>query len=154
MGMAKTVSKYLEHRAFPYAVVTHPKTPSTRDIAARSRISPEALAKAVVLSDDHGYVMAVLPANRYLNLHTLSRKLKRNLHLVSEQQLGHVFQDCALGAIPPLGPAYGMTTVVDAHLVGQPTIYFEAGDHQELIRVSGEIFVALLRAARYASFTH
>lgn len=154
MAVAKTVVEYLDHRAIPYAVVTHPPTPSTRDTAARARLPPESIAKAVVLVDDRGYVMAVVPADRYLNVHTLNRKLKRALRLADEQSLHRMFRDCALGAIPPLGPAYGIATVVDDHLVGQTQIYFEAGDHEELIRVGGDEFVALLRSARYASFTH
>lgn len=154
MAVAKTVVDYLDQRAVPYTIVTHSPTPSTRDIASRTHLPPESIAKGVVLWDQHGYVMAVLPANRYLNVHTLNRKLKRDLRLADEQALRRMFRDCALGAIPPLGPAYGMPTVVDDHLVGQAQIYFEAGDHEELIRVSGEEFIALLRNARYAAFTH
>lgn len=154
MTVAKTVVDYLDRRAIPYDVVSHAPTPSTRDTAALACLPPESIAKAVVLTDGHGYVMAVLPASRYLNVKTLSRKLRRDLHLVEEYRLRPMFRDCAIGAIPPLGPAYGMTTVVDDHLVGQPVVYFEAGDHAELIRVGGEQFIALLRSARYASFTH
>lgn len=154
MPVAKTVVNYLDQRAIPYGVVRHARTPSTRDTAASSRLPPDTIAKAVVLSDGNGYVMAVLPASRYLNIHTLSRKLKRDLRLVDEQGLQRMFRDCAVGAIPPLGPAYGMTTVVDDQLVGQPRVYFEAGDHEALISVTGEEFIALLRGARYASFTH
>ncbi len=154
MPAAKTVVNYLDQRAIPYGVVRHAPTPSTRGTAASSRLPPDTIAKAVVLSDGNGYVMAVLPASRYLNIHTLSRKLKRDLRLVDEQGLQRMFRDCAVGAIPPLGPAYGMTTVVDDQLVGQPRVYFEAGDHEALISVTGEEFISLLRGARYASFTH
>lgn len=154
MTVAKTVINYLDQRAVPYALVEHAPTRSTRATAAYSHLPPGCIAKAVVLSDDRGYVMAVLPADRYLNVHTLNRKLKRSLRLVDEPRLQQVFRDCAFGAIPPLGPAYGMTTVVDDHLVGQPQIYFEAGDHEELICVSGEAFLALLSRARYSSFSH
>lgn len=154
MSAAKTVVDYLDQHAIPYAVVMHPPTPSTRDTASRTHLPPDSIAKGVVLRDGHGYVMAVLPANRYLNLHTLNRKLKRDLRLADEQTLRRMFCDCALGAIPRLGPAYGMPTVVDDHIVGQAQIYFEAGDHEELIRVNGEQFIALLRNARYAAFTH
>lgn len=154
MAVAKTVVDYLDQRAVPYTVVAHPPTPSTRDTASQTHLPPESIAKGVVLWDHYGYVMAVLPANRYLNVQTLNRKLRRDLRLADEQTLHRMFRDCALGAIPPLGPAYGMLTVVDDHLVGQAQIYFEAGDHEELIRVSGEEFLALLRNARYAAFTH
>jgi Ala-tRNA(Pro) deacylase len=47
-----------------------------------------------------------------------------------------------------------METILDDRLVGQPQIYFEAGDHEQLIRVSGEQFVSLLKEARHGRFSH
>ena len=154
MAVAKTVRDYLHDQAIPYALLPHPRTPSAHDTLATVPIPAERLAKAVVLADDNGCVMAVVPASRFVNVKTLGRKLKRDLRLVEEYRLRDLFCDCELGAIPPLGPAYGLPTVVDEHLVGQPEVYFEAGDHEELIRVSGEAFIMLLRQARYSAFTH
>jgi Ala-tRNA(Pro) deacylase len=112
------------------------------------------MAKAVVLADRGGYVMAVVPGSRHVSVKTLCKKLGRELVLVQEDSLIPVFKDCARGAIPPLGPAYGIETIVDDSLVGQPEIYFEAGDHEELIRVNGEQFLSLLRQARHGQFSH
>ena len=154
MGIAKTVVDCLQKDRVSYDVVTHPRTVCTRETAERVAIPADRVAKAVVLSDHRGYVMAVIPANRYVSVKTLSKKLNRKLALVREERLSPVFKDCELGAIPPLGPAYGMETIVDDSLVGQPEIYFEAGDHEELIRVSGEQFLALLRQARHGQFSH
>lgn len=154
MAVAKTVRDYLHDQAIPYALLPHPRTPSAHDTLAAVPIPAERLAKAVVLADANGFVMAVVPASRFVNVKTLGRKLKRDLRLVEEYRLRDLFRDCELGAIPPLGPAYGLPTVVDERLVGQPEVYFEAGDHEELIRVSGEAFIILLRQARYSAFTH
>lgn len=154
MAVAKTVRDYLQSQSIPYALLPHPHTASTHDTLVSLPIPAERLAKAVVLADDNGYVMAVVPASRFVSVKTLGRKLKRNLRLVEEYRLRRLFRDCELGAIPPLGPAYGLPTVVDEQLVGQPEVYFEAGDHEELVRVSGEAFIALLRQARYSAFTH
>lgn len=155
MSIAQTVIQCLQQRRIPYDVVAHPRTASTRATVSCSQIPPERMAKAVLLSDTHGgYVMAVLPGSRYVNVKTLSRKLNRQLSLVEERQLPLVFNDCERGAIPPLGPAYGIETILDDSLVGQPEIYFEAGDHEELIRVNGEQFLSLLRQARHGQFSH
>lgn len=154
MSIAKTVLDCLERGRVAYDVVSHPRTICAREAAVSVAVSPDRVAKAVVLRDERGYVMAVVPASRYVSLRTVSRKLKRNLRLASEDGFVPVFRDCERGAIPPLGPAYGMETVVDESLVGQPEVYFEAGDHEELIRVNGEQFLALLRQARYGRFTH
>jgi Ala-tRNA(Pro) deacylase len=76
------------------------------------------------------------------------------LSLAPETSLAPVFRDCESGAIPPLGPAYGMKTIVDDSLFGQPEVYFESGDHRGLIRVGGEEFLALLREAMHGQFAH
>ncbi|MBI3896873.1 MAG: YbaK/EbsC family protein [Gammaproteobacteria bacterium] len=154
MSIAKTVVDCLQQNRIAYAVVAHPRTTCTRNTADCTHIPADRMAKAVVLADGGGYVMAVIPGSRHVSLKRLSRKLRRELALVGEEGLAPVFKDCERGAIPPLGPAYGIETVVDDSLVGQPEIYFEAGDHEELIRVNGEQFVALLRQARYGQFSH
>lgn len=154
MTIAKTVEDYLQQNRVAYDVVPHPHTSSTRGTVETAHVPAERVAKAVVLHDDSGYVMAVVPGSRHVSVKTLSKKLGRELTLAEEDSLVPVFKDCAVGAIPPLGPAYGMETIVDDSLVGQPEIYFEAGDHEELIRVKGEQFLSLLREARHGQFTH
>jgi Ala-tRNA(Pro) deacylase len=154
MTIAQTVSGYLQARHIPYDVITHPHSDSSRKAAETAHVPPERLAKAVILSDRRGFLMAVVPGDRYVSLDDLQRKLGRRLSLAPESRLAPVFRDCASGAIPPLGPAYGMETIVDDSLVGQPEVYFEAGDHCGLIRVGGDEFLALLREAMHGQFAH
>ena len=154
MAIANTILSYLNEREIPYSVVPHPRTLSTRQTADAAHIPPERVAKAVVLADRRGYLMAVIPGDRHVSIETLSQRLGRNLALALENRIAPVFKDCDLGAIPPIGPADGMETVLDDSLVGQPEIYFEAGDHEELIRIDGDRFVSLLREARHGQFSH
>ncbi len=154
MSIANTVVDCLHKEAVPYEVIAHPRTASARETARSVCVPPDRVAKAVVLRDEGGYVMAVIPASRYVSVGALSRKLRRSLALAREDRLQPMFKDCERGAIPPLGPAYGLPTVVDDHLVGQPEVYFEAGDHEELIRVAGDEFLRLLKEARHGLFSH
>jgi len=154
MSIAKTVIDCLQRNHVPYCVVSHSRTGSTRETAQAVKVPPERIAKAVVLHDRVGYVMAVVPANRHVKLESLSEKLGRVLSLVAEERLTPVFRDCDVGAIPPIGAEYGLETILDDSLVGQPEIYFEAGDHEELIRVDGEQFLRLMRRARHGQFRH
>ena len=53
--------------------------------------------------------------------------------------------------MPALGRAYGIETFVDEQLLDVPEVYFEAGEHSELICVSTRAFERLidyLRARR------
>jgi Ala-tRNA(Pro) deacylase len=154
MAIAHTVSGYLQLRHVAYDVIAHPYSDSSRKAAETAQVPPEQLAKAVVLSDRRGFLMAVIPGNRHVSLEDLWKKLGRRLSLAPENRLAPVFRDCESGAIPPLGPAYGMETIVDDSLVGQPEVYFESGDHRGLIRVGGEEFLALLREAMHGQFAH
>lgn len=155
MTMPKTVTQYLRELHIPYSVVRHPRTHSTRETAHVAYVPSKRVAKAVVFGDKRGgYVMAVVPGNRYVSINKLSKKLRRELTLVSERRLVSLFRDCALGAIPPVGPAYGVETFVDDRLVGQPEVYFEAGDHEGLVRVEGEQFLSLLKHAGHGKFCH
>jgi Ala-tRNA(Pro) deacylase len=154
MTIAQTVSGYLHSHHVPYDVITHPYSDSSRKAAETSHVPPEQLAKAVILNDRRGFLMAVVPGNRHVSLDDLWKRLGRRLSLTAETRLAPVFRDCESGAIPPLGPAYGMETIVDDSLAGQPEVYFESGDHRGLIRVGGEEFLALLREAMHGQFAH
>jgi Ala-tRNA(Pro) deacylase len=65
-----------------------------------------------------------------------------------------VFRDCASGAVPPIGPAYGLETVVEERLLAEPDVYFEGGDHESLVHVRGEAFRELVCGARHGRFAH
>lgn len=154
MSVAQTIAGYLQSHQIPYDVIMHPYHESSRAVAESAHVSPECMAKAVILSDRNGYLMAVVPGNRYVSLDELWKQLGRRMMLAPEDRIRPIFQDCESGAIPPLGPAYGMMTVVDHSLVGKPEIYFESGDHRGLIRVRGDAFLKLLHDAEQGLFTH
>ena len=105
MAIANTILSYLNEREIPYSVVPHPRTLSTRQTADAAHIPPERVAKAVVLADRRGYLMAVIPGDRHVSIGTLSQRLGRNLALALENRIAPGFKDCDPGAIPPIGPA-------------------------------------------------
>jgi len=59
----------------------------------------------------------------------------------------------ALGALPALGGAYGIPTIVERELDAQQDVYFEAGDHEHMVHMSGTEFVRATAEARRAHFS-
>jgi Ala-tRNA(Pro) deacylase len=59
-----------------------------------------------------------------------------------------------VGAIPPIGLLYDIDTIVDDALLEQPEVYFEAGDHEQLIHMRSEDFRKLLGDATHAQMSH
>lgn len=153
MAIARSLEDFMKKHHIAYEVVPHRRTLSSMKTAAAAHVPGDRLAKSVVLEDEKGFVMAVLPATHKIDMAELQRQLKRDLELATEEELRDLFKDCELGAIPPVGVAYGMDTMVDDSLSRQPDIYFEAGDHVELIRVSGEQFRTLMTGSGHGHFS-
>lgn len=155
MAMAETLTRYLQSQEVSYDLLHHAHTATSMEAAQAAHIPGNQLAKTVLLEDDVGYVVAVLPATHRIDLGELHRQLNRRLGLADESEISHLFRDCELGALPPIGLVYGIDTIVDDSLAEQVEVYFDAGDHEQLVHVSGETFGNLLGGgAAYASFSH
>ncbi len=153
MAIANTLERFMANSGIHYEVLTHPRSHSSSETAESAHIHGDRLAKAVLLEDENGYVLAVLPSTHRIAQGQLDRLLQRHLGLATEQELARVFWDCELGAIPPFGTAYGIETILDESLLEQPDIYFEAGNHEELIHLSGEQFRQLVAGVPHARFS-
>lgn len=155
MAMAETLTRYLHTQDASYDLLHHAHTATSMEAAQAAHIPGNQLAKTVLLEDEAGYVVAVLPATHRIDLGELHRQLNRRLGLADESEISHLFMDCELGALTPIGLAYGIDTIVDDSLAEQVEVYFDAGDHEQLVHVSGETFGNLLGGdAAYASFSH
>jgi Ala-tRNA(Pro) deacylase len=154
MSIATSVQNFLSREGIAFEVLAHDHTANSARTAQAARVPGDRLAKAVVLKDEQGYLMAVVPATHRVDLGELHRHLHRELGLATEDELPQLFVDCEPGAVPPLGRAYGIGVVLDESLVGAPDVYFEAGDHYALMRVSGRDFLKLMADAPRAAISH
>jgi Ala-tRNA(Pro) deacylase len=153
MAMAMTLQSYLQNCKATYEVVPHAHSNSSMETAMAARIPADHMVKSVILGDDMGgYMMAVLPANCQVAVSKLGLHFGRNLHLASEREIANLFSDCETGAIPAIGQAYGMMTVIDDDLGQQADLYFEAGDHEKLIHMDTDCFMELMPEADHARF--
>lgn len=149
MAIALTLREYLDDRCVAYDVLTHRRTSTSARTAAASHIPIDQLAKAVLLKGDAGYLLAVVPASCRVQLDEVASLLDRTYGLASESEAEKLFGDCETGALPPIGTAYGITTVIDDGL-GQPEdIYLEAGDHRSLVHLTRRQFEELTWDAYY-----
>ncbi|MEM5405703.1 YbaK/EbsC family protein [Paraburkholderia unamae] len=152
MSMSTTLQERLRSKGSRYEIVRHPYSHSSMESAAAAHIPGDRLAKTVLLEDEHGYVAVVLPSTYAVQLSELWNKTGRRLALATEDELRELFKDCDAGALPPICAAYGMKTYLETNLAGQPDVYFEAGDHEELIHMEGDQFLALMDDAERAHF--
>lgn len=153
MTIATSVEAYLHEHGVRYDLMAHKVTGSTHETATAAHVAEPRIAKAVMLRDAQGHAVAVIPGITWLELERLNRVSDRDFELDEESDLGPLFLDCIQGAIPPLGPAYGLETFLDEDLTSLHDIYFEAGDHVHLVHVEGEAFKTLLKGVRSGRFS-
>ena len=153
MTIAASLQRHLDQVAVHYDLVGHPRTLDSAHTAQAAHIPGAHLAKGTVLKDDRGYLIAIVPASRRVDLGAVHRHFGRPLGLATESEISALFADCEPGAVPPLGAAYGIDTVIDDAFVDTQDVYFEAGDHQELVHVSGNDFRRLVADAEHAAIS-
>jgi len=154
MSIPQTVLSYLSANNARFDIVDHRRTITARDAATVSHVPAAQMAKAVVLRDEHEHpLVAVLASNRHVQIEKLERLTGHRLQLAGESWIAPHFKDCELGAVPALGLAYGVATIVDESLEQLDEVYFEAGDHRELVHLMGEEFERLQARALHGDFS-
>ena len=153
MATAITVRQFLDDEDLPYEEIRHEPSHTSLQAAKSARIAPRLLAKAVLLVAEGRYVMAIVPTARHVKLAELGQKFGRNFGMATEQTIKGIFRDCVPGAMPALGPAYGLETIWDDSLMNGPELYFEAGDHEHLIRMRTDDYLRVVRTCAHGEFT-
>ena len=155
MAIALTLQEFLDWEEVKYTVIKHPFTLTSINTAEAAHIPADHLAKTVLLVDEEGFVMVVVPADQHVDVDRLRKIFNRRFVLASEREIEELFYDCEQGAIPALGEAYGFEMLVDDKLLLEnEDIYIEGGDHCALIRINGRDFQQLMSHAEHGHFCH
>jgi Ala-tRNA(Pro) deacylase len=153
MSIPSRLSSYLDDHGARYGACVHELSRTSAQTARAARVPLHQLAKPVIVEDDAGCVMVVLPADRSVKLLPLSRLLGRqHLRLSDKSRVESLFADCEHGAVPALGMVCGIETVVDDEFESNAVVYLEGGDRVRLLRMSHDQFHTLMAAARHGHF--
>jgi Ala-tRNA(Pro) deacylase len=153
MSIPSRLKSYLEQAGAQFDVLGHSHSRCSAETARTARIPTSQLAKSVIVEDDAGCVMAVVPGHTTVMLAELARLLgRKNLRLSDESRIASLFDGCDRGAVPPVGMAWGIETIVDDELGACDVVYAEAGDHEHLLRMSQQQFHRLMESSRHGHF--
>ena len=146
MTILKQILKYLDDNGVLYLHTIHEPAYTARDVAAVEHLPLRDVAKVVVFHSERGYGMAVLPADRLLDLRQLRSTLVfDHLRLATEEELAVLFPDGELGAMPPFGNLYGLRVYVDQDLADDYLIAFNAGTHRDVVEMHYKDFDRLVK---------
>lgn len=140
----RKLKEFLDKLNIHYSSIPHSTAYTAQGIAAVTHISGKELAKTVIVKLDDELVMAVLPASHQVDLDSIKTATNAKMAATaSEREFREKFPDCETGAMPPFGNLYNMKVFVEESLTKDVEIAFNAGSHNELIRLA---FADYLRA--------
>jgi Ala-tRNA(Pro) deacylase len=153
---ADALVEALKREHVSYELVPHRHTETAMAEARALHVDPHQVAKTLVLRTPFGYVRALLRAVDRLDLEKARLALETDeVELASEFDLVGAYPEFELGAVPPVGGAYDRV-LVDQRVFDSPFVLFEAGVHDESIRLrTGELLsVAEAEVADLAEDAH
>jgi len=130
------IQDYLKQNKVQFDVREHPPAYTGQEVAAEEHVSGNVLAKPVVVRADGDYAMCVVPASYKLDMEKVAKALgAKKVRLADEHDLAKLFPDAEVGAEPPFGNLYKLSTLVDEHLAADEEIVFQAGDHRHAVKM-------------------
>jgi len=128
------VIKYLKSNKVKFQLRHHPARYTAQEVAAAEHVTGEEVAKVVILDTDSRPVMAVLPATCHIDMQKAKAALGvGTARLAGEEEIGELFPDCEVGAMPPFGAEYDLDTYVDERLAEDEEILIPAGTHEDSV---------------------
>ena len=131
------VLEILHDEGVSFECSQHPVTYTAQQLAAVEHVPGRCVAKPVLLFADGEYILSVIPAPNRVDLSRVVDVLMASeVRLAGEDEMASVFNGCELGAEPPIGPLFGLKTLVDYTLMEEDSLIFQAGSHTRCVRIS------------------
>jgi Ala-tRNA(Pro) deacylase len=146
---ASDLTAALDEAGVSYELLPHPHTESALAEAHALGVSPDEVAKTLVVKVEGGYTRVVLPASARLDLSKLREirgEGRHKVHLASEEDLRQDYPEFELGAVPPFGGRQD-PVVVDQKVADQESVVVEAGSHDESLRLAAADLIRVTSAA-------
>lgn len=133
------LESFLDEKHVKFEKHVHPTTFTSQGLATTERVSGYMVAKPVIVKGQKNFAMCVVAAPFHVDLKRVAGVLhERQVALASEKEMTGLFPDCELGAEPPIGSMFGMTTIMDRQLEEDDFIIMQAGTHTESVKLRRE----------------
>ena len=142
--ISEPIRTFLDQNGVQYETITHARAYTANEVAQAAHVPAKEVAKTVILDADGRMIMTVLPASKRLSFVRAARAVGDGVRLAHEYEFANLFPGCEVGARPPFGNLYGMDVLVDPSLRDDEEIVFNAGTHEDLIRMRYDDFTRLV----------
>ena len=111
MNALHRMERFLDEHLIPFDLVAHPHTHTSAETARAAGLTPDRLAKGVLLDGMGCQMVAMIPADQEVHLGRLGLDQGVEFSLADEASVGRLFTECAWRGAGPaqcLGRGNGM----------------------------------------------
>lgn len=143
--LTRRIVDLLDSNGVAYRLLRHPPV-LTSEEASRVRGTPlEAGAKALVCHADDRIVLIVVPADARLDNRAFRQQAGvKNVRMIDAERVQELV-GAPVGAVPPFGSLFGLTTYADQEVVERDLIAFNVGARDVSVTMGGPGYAALER---------
>jgi Ala-tRNA(Pro) deacylase len=132
---------YLDVNGVRYTHTTHPVAYTAKQVATAEFMPAHRVAKAVVFCNDNEYLLAVVPADTYVDFEQLRAAVgSRQLRMAFGGEIIEHFPQAEVGTMPPLSALARVPVYWDRAVADQEFIAFTAGTHRDVVHMKAMDF--------------
>jgi len=155
MPIPAEIKNHLAAMGAGYEIISHPPTRTLEETAQATGVPINSFARTILLKDERGLVMAIVPVSHVLDFRSLRQLLGRNsLELARPDDFAESFRGCERHSYPPLGDLFGYEMVIDDSFFDNDKYYFEPGTHTILLGVEGRQCSVLYEKAQKGNISY
>ena len=142
------LTKALDDAGVAYELLHHGHTEDAAAEAEALGLAAADVAKTLIARTPDGHLRALVPASERLDMRKLRDAVgasKDDVQLATEAEMARDYPEFVLGAVPPVGGAPDRV-ILDRKLAGREWLVFEAGSHDDSVRVRTEDVIRLTGA--------
>ncbi len=149
--MDKKLEKLLDSNNIKYKIHIHKKVYTAFNQAETQHLKPKEVAKSVLIKTDKLYVLAVVPAAKYVDFAKVKKALQvKKVSIAKEKDIKKILKT-NIGLVHPFGNLYKIPVLLDRSLAKQKTLITSAGSYTESIELKIKDFQKITTAT-IASF--
>jgi len=128
-----------------YEIIEHEPVFTSKDAAKARGTDIKQSAKALILKTDKGFIQAIIPGDKEVDLHKLKGIAGvKKIEMASADEVKEV-TGCSIGSVPPFGNLFNIDVYVDKDLADQKMVAFNAGSHTTSIKIKAKSWLDVVR---------
>lgn len=136
MPIPKKIIKYLEQAKVKYEIIQHRTVYTAYDAAATLHVKISQLAKNLLVKAGSQYALAVLPADRNLDLVKLAKLIGVARVTLPKEGVMQTQFKVKPGGLPAFGRVFGLPVYWDKSLNKEKQVIFSSGSFTESIKLT------------------